>query len=399
MSDILRAQIYNNLMIKDTDELLEIWQSGDTAEWSQEVFEMIKEILVKRIGYVPPQSSAAKVLQILSNVERHIDNNELDKASEECELAIELNPNLAIAYNYRGEIYEQMGRREDAITNYQRAIQLDSELEEVWANLLDVEADLEKEFEESLTKQRLDWALEDVYNDDTDKAMQECKLAMSAMPRIAIAYNYLGLVLQTLDQLELAIDAYLKAIQLNPRFYPARENLANARVLWEEAQYLRMTNIVPNEKEDSETNREVDGFVDSETVEGANPIPGWMYLDANAFLLIGWPGHRTRPGRTGYDPLERDFEYAHLQGLIFRRLITRTFRTRNPIYIILMAFVGVVYSLYGVLAFTLGNWYGVLTGIISGPYLIIGVALLINVYLSLRLKRSGEYKDNGYTFF
>ena len=399
MSDILRAQIYNNLMIKDTDELLEIWQSGDTAEWSQEVFEMIKEILVKRIGYVPPQSSAAKILQILSNVERHIDNNELDKASEECELAIELNPNLAIAYNYRGEIYEQMGRREDAITNYQRAIQLDSELEEVWANLLDVEADLEKEFEESLTKQRLDWALEDVYNDDTDKAMQECKLAMSAMPGIAIAYNYLGLVLQTLDQLELAIDAYLKAIQLNPRFYPARENLANARVLWEEAQYLRMTNIVPNEKEDSETNREVDGFVDSETVEGANPIPGWMYLDANAFLLIGWPGHRTRPGRTGYDPLERDFEYAHLQGLIFRRLITRTFRTRNPIYIILMAFVGVVYSLYGVLAFTLGNWYGVLTGIISGPYLIIGVALLINVYLSLRLKRSGEYKDNGYTFF
>jgi tetratricopeptide (TPR) repeat protein len=399
MTDNLRAQIYNNLIIKDTDELLEIWQSGDTAEWSQEVFEIIKEILVKRIGYVPPQSSEAKVLQILSNVERHIDNNELEEASEECELAIELNPNSAIAYNYRGEIYEQMGRIEDAITNFQRAIQLDSELEEAWANLLDVEAELEKEFEESLTKQRLDWALEDVYNDDTEKAMQECKLAMSAMPGIAIAYNYLGLVLQTLDQLELAIDAYLKAIQLNPRFYPARENLANARVLWEEAQYLRMTNIVPNEKEDSETNSEVDGSVDSETIEGESPIPGWMYLDANAFLLIGWPGHRTRPGRTGYDPLERDFEYAHLQGVIFRRLITRTFRTRNPIYLILMAFMGVVYSLYGVLAFTLGNWYGVLTGIISSPYLIIGVALLINVYLSLRLKRSGEYKDNGYTFF
>jgi hypothetical protein len=170
-------------------------------------------------------------------------------------------------------------------------------------------------------------------------------------------------------------------------------------VLLEEAQYLRMTNIVPNEKEDSETNSEVDGSVDSETIEGESPIPGWMYLDANAFLLIGWPGHRTRPGRTGYDPLERDFEYAHLQGVIFRRLITRTFRTRNPIYLILMAFMGVVYSLYGVLAFTLGNWYGVLTGIISSPYLIIGVALLINVYLSLRLKRSGEYKDNGYTFF
>jgi tetratricopeptide (TPR) repeat protein len=108
------------------------------------------------------------------------------------------------------------------------------------------------------------------------------------MPSIAVAYNYLGLVLQTLDQLEPAIDSYLKAIQLNPRFYPARENLANARVLWEEEQYLRMTNIVPDEnEEENETNTEVDASLDSEVVDGENPLPGWMYLDANAFLLTG----------------------------------------------------------------------------------------------------------------
>jgi tetratricopeptide (TPR) repeat protein len=293
-----------------------------------------------------------------------------------------------------------MGQLENAITSYQRAIQLDSELEEAWDNLLSVESEIEVEFEESLTKQRLDWALEYAYNDETEKAMQECKLAMSAMPSIAVAYNYLGLVLQTLDQLEPAIDSYLKAIQLNPRFYPARENLANARVLWEEEQYLRMTNMVPVEnQEESEAHEEIDESEDSEIVEGENPIPGWMYLDANAFLLPGWPGHRTRPGRSGYDPLERDFEYAHMQGVIFRRLITGTFRTRNPIYLIFMAFVGVLYSFYGALAFTLGNWYGVLTGIISGPYLIIGIALLINVYLSLRAEKPSEYEDNGYTFF
>ena len=363
-------------------------------------FELVKEILVKRLGYVPPQSNEVQVLRILDNVERHIDNNELDKALSECELAIQLHPNFAIAYNYRGEVYEQMGQLEGAITNYQRAIQLDSELQEAWNNMLDVESEIEEEFEESLTKQQLDWALEYAYNDETEKAMQECEIAASAMPSIAIAYNYLGMVLQTLDQLEPAIDSYLKAIQLNPRFYPARENLANARVLWEEEQYIRMTNIVPDENEDeSEMNTEVDVSLDSEIVDGENPIPGWMYLDANAFLLTGWPGHRTRPGRSGYDPLERDFEYAHMQGVIFRRLITRTFRTRNPIYLTLMAFMGVVYSLYGVLAFTLGKWYGVLTGIISSPYLIVGIALLINVYLSLRLEKPGEYEDNGYTFF
>ena len=400
MSETLRAQIYNNLIIKDTDELLEIWQSGDTLEWNEQVFKIVKEILVKRLGYVPPQSNEAQVLQILGNVEKHIDNNELDKALSECDLAIQLNPNSAIAYNYRGEIYEQMGQLDVAITNYQRAIQLDSELEEVWGNLLGVESELEEEFEESLTKQRLDWALEYAYNNETKKAVQECGMAMAAMPNIAIAHNYLGMILQTLDQLEPAIDSYLKAIQLNPRFYPARENLANARVLWEEEQYLRMTNTASNENEEAiEPNTEFDEALDSEIVDGENSIPGWMYLDANAFLLPGWPGHRTRPGRSGYDPLDRDFEYAHMQGVIFRRLITRTFRTRNPIYLIFMACMGIVYSLYGMVPFMIGNWAGIFTGIISSPYLIVGIALLINVYLSLRLEEADESEDNGYTFF
>lgn len=400
MSDTLRAQIYNNLITRDTEELLEIWQSGDPSEWNEEVFEIIKEILVKRLGYVPPQSNESQALRIIGNIEKHIDSNELDQALSECELAIQLDPHSAIAYKYRGEIYEQRRQTENAITNYQRAIQLDSELQEAWDNLFSVESEIEEEFEGSLTKQRLDWALEYAYSGETEKAMQECEMAMSAMPSIAIAYNYLGMVLQTLDQLELAIDSYLKAIQLNPRFYPARENLANARVLWEEEQYLRVTNLASDQNEEkSETDIEVDGSLDSGIMEGENPIPGWMYLDANAFLLRGWPGYRNRPGRSGYDPLERDFEYAHMQGVIFRRLITGTFRTRNPIYLLLMVFMGVLYSAYGLLALTLGNWYGVLTGILSIPYLIVGIALLINVYSSLQVEKPGEYEDNGYTFF
>jgi len=400
MSDTLRAQIYNNLIIKGTEELLEIWQSGDPSEWQEEIFEIIKEILLKRLGYVPPQSNEAQALRILGGVEKHIDNNEPDKALSECELAIQLNPNSAIAYNYRGEIYEQMGQLENAITNYQRAIQLDPELKDAWDNMPGVETELEEEFEGSRTKQRLDWALEYAYDDETEKAMQECEMAMSAMPNIAIAYNYLGMVLQTLDRRESAIDAYLKAIQLNPRFYPARENLANARVLWEEEQYLRVTNLVPDvNEEESETNTEIDESPVSEAVEGENPVPGWMYLDANAFLLIGWPGHRNRPGRSGYDPLETDFEHAHMQGVIFRRLITCTFRTQNPIYLLFMACMGVLYFLYGVSPFMLGNGYGILLGLISSPYLIVGITLLINVCLSLRLESSGEYEDNGYTFF
>lgn len=400
MNDNLRAQIYNNLIIKDTEELLEIWQSGDPSEWEEEVFEIVKELLVERLGAVPPQSGEAQARQILRNVEKHLANNEPDKALSECELAIQMDPNFAIAYNYRGEIYDQMGQLENAIANYQRAIHLDSEFQDAWDNMLSVESELEEEFEESVAKQHLDQALEYAYNDEFEKALEEYETAKGTMPGIAIAYNYLGLIMQTLDQLEPAIDSYLTAIQLNPRFYAARENLANARVLWEEEQYLRVTNLVPDEHEEgSETKTEFDESLDIEIVEDENPVPGWVYLDANAFLLTGWAGHRNRPGRSGYDPLETDFELARMQGVVFRRLITLQFRTRNPIYLLLMIYMGVSYSLYGVVAFTLGNWWGVLTGIISSPYLIVGIALLINAYASLRLENPGEHEDNGYTFF
>ena len=400
MSDTLRAQIYSRLNLKNTEELLEIWHSGDISEWNEEVFEIIKEILLKRLGYVPPQSNEAQARQILQNVEIHIDNDELHEALSECELAIQLNPNSAIAYKYRGEIYEQLEQLENAITNYQRAIQLDPELNDAWENLMIVESEMQEEFEGSLTKQHLDSALQYTYDNETEQAMQECEAAMSNMPSIAIAYNYLGMVLQTLGQLEAAIDSYLKAIQLNPRFYAARENLANARVRWEEDQYIRISSLVPNENEqEREMNAESEETLDSEMTENRAPAPGWAYLDANAFLLIGWPGYRIRPGRSGYDPLEIDFEWAHIQGVIFRRLITRTFRMRNPIYLVLMACMGIVYFLYGVSPFILGDWYGILVGIVSSPYLVVGIALLVNVYLSLRLEKPAEDEENGYTFF
>jgi tetratricopeptide (TPR) repeat protein len=394
MNDKLRAKIYNNLVIKDTEDLLELWQSGDKSEWNEEVFEIVQEILVERLGYVPQKSIEYQVLQILGNVENHLKNDELNKALSECELAIQMKPDFALAYNYLGEIYDEMGRLENAITNYQKAIQLDPELKDAWENMLSVEAEIEEEFEASAAKQHLDQALEYAYDDEPEKTLEECEAAKLTLPSIAIAYNYLGLILQTLNQLEPAIEAYLKAIELNPRFYAARENLANARVSWEEEQYRLFTQL----REDNilETNIEFD---ESQFPESDEPIPQWLYMDERAFLLVGWPGHRTRYGRSGYDPLERDFEFAHMVGVMIRLLLARKFRTRNPIYLISMAYVGLLYFLYGVLPFTFGNLAGIFAGIIYSPYLIVGIALLINVFLSLRLENSVEYEDNGYTFF
>ena len=484
MGDNHREQIYKNLIVKETEDLLDIWQFGKIDEWDEIVFEVIKEILLDRLGYVPPQSIEFQISEIIYRIEDYLESDELEKALSECELAIQLNPDSAIIYNYRGEIYEEMEQLENAIINYQKAIELAPNLKDVWENMLRIESMLEEEFDESTTKKQLDQALEYAENGETNKALEqcesvklalpsiasahnflgsifdtldmvepainsyrkaiqlnrefedawenllsvelaleeefeesvvkqhldqaleyandgevekaliECEIAKPLMPNLSIAHNYLGLIFQTLNQLEPAIDSYLKAVRLNPRLYAARENLANARVAWEEEQYRLVKNLNPNDTQ--ETSIEFD---ESKIQVSNKPMPQWLYMDEKSFLLAGWAGHRTRQGRSGYDPLETDFEFARTQGVVIRLLLTRKFRTRNPIYLAFMVFVSVIYFLYGIAPFTLGNLYGIIAGIIYSPYSIVGILLFINVYLSLRLEKSGEHEDNGYTFF
>lgn len=51
----LHRQIYSNLNLKETDELLNIWQANNRYEWSDEAFEIIKMVLQKRGVEIPEQ--------------------------------------------------------------------------------------------------------------------------------------------------------------------------------------------------------------------------------------------------------------------------------------------------------------------------------------------------------
>lgn len=396
MEENLRARIYNNLNLKETEELQEIWQNRDTNEWDENVFPIIYEILEKRLGVAPSQSIQAQVRQALSDVDDYLQNGKLEQALKACERAIQMMPDHPRAYYYRGQIREALGQLNSAIADYQKAIQLDPEFKSVWRKMLSVEKELEEEFQRSSAKQYLDQALENLYNNEPGKMQEEIDLAKGTLPGIAIAHNYLGLVLQASGQLESAIDAYLEAIQLNPRFYAARENLRNARVRLEEEQYCQTA------LEEADAEIDFDESQASEISMSDDPAPGWLYLDECAFLLSGWPGHRTRPGRSGYDPLNTNFENAHMGGVMIRSLFTRKFRTRLPFYLFLMAYSGLMFCLpllfFGVsLLLGDGSVVGVL--IVLSPYWVIGIALLINVYLSLLLEKSDAYDEDGYTFF
>jgi hypothetical protein len=51
--DDKRDVIFNIQNLKETEELIEIWQKSDREEWSEEALGVIREILLDRLGYLP----------------------------------------------------------------------------------------------------------------------------------------------------------------------------------------------------------------------------------------------------------------------------------------------------------------------------------------------------------
>lgn len=56
MSNDIRKQIFLKFNLKETDELVEIWQTNDRLAWSEVTYAVIREILLERIGELPPQN-------------------------------------------------------------------------------------------------------------------------------------------------------------------------------------------------------------------------------------------------------------------------------------------------------------------------------------------------------
>jgi hypothetical protein len=58
MSEDFRKQLYRNFNQKPTEELIEIWQTNDRLEWSEMSLNVIREILIERLGELPAQNEA-----------------------------------------------------------------------------------------------------------------------------------------------------------------------------------------------------------------------------------------------------------------------------------------------------------------------------------------------------
>ncbi len=58
--NVLKSQIRSSMLLKTTEELVEIWQMNDRNEWSPEAFQVVKELLIERLGTLPKQQYPSK---------------------------------------------------------------------------------------------------------------------------------------------------------------------------------------------------------------------------------------------------------------------------------------------------------------------------------------------------
>lgn len=91
MNDELRQQIYKELNLRETEDLLEIWRTNDHEDWSDTAFEVIKEILTERLGEIPPQG--------ISGEEQLEEENLEDDALEDWEAKLLDDENQPELYN------------------------------------------------------------------------------------------------------------------------------------------------------------------------------------------------------------------------------------------------------------------------------------------------------------
>jgi hypothetical protein len=55
MSNDLKESIFNSMNLRETTDLVEIWYEHDRSQWTEPAFRAIEQILISRLGEIPPK--------------------------------------------------------------------------------------------------------------------------------------------------------------------------------------------------------------------------------------------------------------------------------------------------------------------------------------------------------
>ena len=134
-------------------------------------------------------------------------NKEFKQAITHYSKAIEINPQLAEAYNNRGLAKFDLGEYQEAITDYDTAIEINTQYAEAYYNRGGAKYSL----------------------DDKNAAIADYDIAIETNPQYANAYSNRGIAKFDLGEYQEAITDYNTAIKINPQLADAYSNRGNAK--------------------------------------------------------------------------------------------------------------------------------------------------------------------------
>jgi Flp pilus assembly protein TadD len=152
-----------------------------------------------------------------------------NEAISQFQQALQIKPGYAEAYNNLGIALSQKGRVDEAITRFQKALQIKPDYAEAHNNLGNALRQKGK----------------------VDEAITQFQKALQIKPDYAEAHNNLGVVFFGQGRMDEAISQYQKALQINPAFAEVHNNLGialgrNARVEEAIACYQKALEIKPD---------------------------------------------------------------------------------------------------------------------------------------------------------
>ena len=178
-------------------------------------------------------ASGNKSDEVTTSEERE---QEYEKAIGHYTKAIELKPDLVIAYNNRGVTYRDKGEFNNAINDYAKAIELNPQYAETYSNRGNAYTD-KGEFDAAIQDYTKAIELNPHYADfyynrgntyrdkgEFDAAIQDYTKTIDLNPGFANAYNNRGVTYGLKGEFDAAIQDYTKTIDLNPQYTEAYNN-------------------------------------------------------------------------------------------------------------------------------------------------------------------------------
>ncbi len=200
---------------------------------AEEKTEVIEAFLLDRISRNPEDIEAHfKLAQFYAQAQRK------DEAYESISKAAALSPDSAQIFRIKGSLASDLGKFDEAISSYSRAIMLSSDLEKADA---------------MASALRLAVARNSFNDGKLGIAEREFKEIITDNPDNVLAYFYLGLIYSREESFLKAVDSYENVVRLAPGNFGARLNLAGTfeRLNQEEdaiSEYRKILQENPDEK-------------------------------------------------------------------------------------------------------------------------------------------------------